>query len=128
MGKKYSYKGFSAFAITVVIVLAIILVGVGTVITNFIGNYYKEESIVITVKDKERVANRDGDGAKYLIWSEDGETFENVDSLFKGKFNSSDLYGQLERGKKYKCKVYGFRSGFWSMYRNLISCSEYKNE
>lgn len=85
--------------------------------------YYNESEVTFVINEKERVVDRDGSGARYLIWSDD-ETFENVDSLIKGKFNSSDLYGQLTVGKKYSCKVYGWRNGFLSMYRNLISCRE----
>jgi hypothetical protein len=36
------------------------------------------------------------------------------------KFNSSDIYNQLEKGKKYRIKVYGFRIPFLSWYKNII--------
>lgn len=81
-----------------------------------------QDDIEITIKDKERVMNPNDSGSKYLIWSEEGEVFENTDELFLGKFNSSDLYGQLEIGNKYQCHVTGWRNAYMSWYRNLIEC------
>lgn len=121
-------KDFEGFGVAVGIVIAAIIIGLFILGGNLIGSYYNEETVTLTVKDKERVVDRGGDEARYLIWSEDGETFENVDTLIKGKFNSSDVYGQLERGKTYNCKVHGWRNGFFSMYRNIINCSEIKDE
>lgn len=109
-----------------VVLGVVVLVAAAVLCVKRVGGYdaSDEEGVVITIKDKERVVNRDGEGSKYLIWTEEGETFENVDSLLFGKFNSSDLYGQLERGMKYRCKVFGFRIKLLSIYRNLISCEE----
>lgn len=121
-------KGFEGFGIAVGIVIAAIIIGLFILGGNLIGSYYNEETVTLTVKDKERVVDRGGDEARYLIWSEDGETFENVDTFIKGKFNSSDVYGQLERGKTYNCKVHGWRNVFFSMYRNIINCLEIKDE
>ena len=116
-----SKKGFSTLAVCGAIIVAGLIAGVGF----FMSAYLREETVSITIKDKERVVDRDGQGSRYLIWTDD-ETFENVDSLIKGKFNSSDLYGKLEAGKTYDCKVYGWRNGFFSMYRNIIECKEKK--
>ena len=118
-----SKKGFSTLAVCGAIIVAGLVAGVGF----FMSAYLREETVSITIKDKERVVDRDGQGSRYLIWTDD-ETFENVDSLIKGKFNSSDLYGKLEEGKTYDCKVYGWRNGFFSWYRNIIECKEVKNE
>lgn len=115
-------KGFETLAV----VVGFVIIGLFVLVGNLLHAYYQEETVEITLKSKERVVDRGGDGARYLIWSEDGETFENVDSLIKGKFNSSDIYGQLDTGKTYKCKVYGWRNGFFSMYRNIVSCIEKK--
>ncbi len=117
-------KGFEGIFVAIALVIGALIIGA----CILGGNYYREETVTITVKDKERVVDRAGDSARYLIWSEDGETFENVDTLIKGKFNSSDIYGNLERGVTYNCRVYGWRNGFWSMYRNIVSCSEKENE
>lgn len=116
-------KGFSVWVVAGAIAFAGVAIGIGV----FASGYLQESNVTITVKDKERVVGRDGEGSRYLIWAED-ETFENVDSLIKGKFNSSDLYGRLEEGKTYDCKVYGWRNGLFSWYRNIIECKEVENE
>lgn len=103
--------------VVLAIVFATGIIGLGAI------SYFQESDIKLTVKDKERVVDRDGKGSRYLVWSED-ETFENVDSLIKGKFNSSDLYGKLQEGKTYNCRVYGWRNSLLSMYRNIIECKE----
>ena len=106
-----------------VLILGTILFGaiiVGTCLLA--GKYYDTTEVTFTVTEKE-LMDRDGNGARYLVWSED-ETFENVDSILKGKFNSSDLYGQLKVGNTYTCEVYGWRNSFFSYYRNLVKCKE----
>lgn len=102
----------------VVMCLPVCIAGI---LNPLIGIYLKEQEITITVKHKERVVSKET--SKYLVWSED-ETFENRDSLIKGKFNSSDLYGELEKDHTYKCKVYGWRVQFLSWYRNIVECKE----
>lgn len=85
---------------------------------------FTQADATITVADKERIVDRGGDDSRYLVWSEEGETFENTDYMLMGKFGSSDLYGRLEKGHVYNCHVAGLRIPFLSSYRNLISCKE----
>lgn len=102
----------------IVFILVVILVSVvGGIVFN-INWYNSQEVITITVENKDIKA---GDkSSKYLVWTKENEVFENTDSFLFGKFNSSDLYGQIEVGKTYKILVAGFRIPFWSMYRNII--------
>lgn len=76
----------------------------------------------LTIKDKDRIM--DGDSSRYLIWTEEGEVFENTDQLMVGKFNSSDIQGQLKVGNKYHCSTIGIRNQFFSWYRNIYDCVE----
>ena len=108
-------KNFITALIAAVIIMVVAFASIG------IGSYLDEQEITITVKNKERVISNET--SKYLVWSED-ETFENTDSLIKGKFNSSDLYGELEKDHTYRCKVYGWRVQLFSWYRNIIECEE----
>jgi len=87
--------------------------------------YQTEEIVTITVMDKERIVESDGESttSKYLIFTE-AETFENTDLLFKGKFNSSDIQGQLQEGETYTVEVIGWRVPFASMYRNIVEIQE----
>lgn len=77
----------------------------------------------LTVEDKERIMES-SEHSRYLIWTEEGEVFENTDQLMVGKFNSSDIQGQLKVGKKYHCSTIGIRNQFFSWYRNIYDCVE----
>jgi hypothetical protein len=76
------------------------------------------EEITATISHKERVYDADR-GSRYLIFTDAG-TFENVDSLIYGKFDSSDLYGYLQVGETYSIKIKGIRSHFFSIYPNIL--------
>ena len=86
-------------------------------------------SVAIKVKDKDHVVAGSGDNmsGKYLVYAE-GETFENEDSFMHWKFNSSDVQGQLDRGARYRVKVYGWRIPFFSWYRNIVEIEETLSE
>ena len=80
----------------------------------------------LTVTDKGiKRASKNSD--IYLIYT-DKEVFKDSDSIFKRKFNSSDIYGKVKVGKTYKFKVYWFRSHFWSQYRNILEMEEYNDK
>jgi len=87
------------------------------------------EKVIAKVTDKERVTTGSGDSisSKYLIFT-DKETFENSDYMFTGKFNSSDIYGKIEKGKVYEFDVYGWRLPIFSSYRNILSAKEVDRE
>ena len=101
------------------IVIALMIVTIPSCSAMFA--YNTEDFIVATITDKERVVTGSGENtsSKYLIFT-DVETFENSDSLWYLKFNSSDLYGKVQVGYTYKFKVYGWRIPFMSSYRNIV--------
>lgn len=84
--------------------------------------YGTEEIVTVTVSEKERITSGSGSGitSKYLVWTEEGETFELTDSLLRGHFSASDLYGRLDEGVTYRAVVYGWRIPFLSTYRNVV--------
>jgi hypothetical protein len=82
---------------------------IGTV-TN---QYIKRNGWGRTAKDTFFVVIQKNDGEK--------EVFENSDSLFQWKWNSSDFQQELEIGKTYTFKVYGYRVPFLSWFRNIYS-------
>lgn len=86
-----------------------------------------KDTTTFTVDRRERVNNGE-DNSKYLVWitRDDGttETLECTDTLAFGKFNSSDLYGRLKEGRRFKATVAGYRFGCTSSYRNIISIDE----
>lgn len=80
-----------------------------------------ESEYTTTVTKTERVY---GKTSKYLIFTEDKSgnirVFENTDSFFRLKFNSSDLYAVIKEGETYTFTVVGYRIPFLSMYENII--------
>lgn len=81
--------------------------------------YFLSDTETVLIKDKQIRTYNDG-SSKYLIFT-DKEVFEDVDEGIFFKWNSSDVYGQLEIGKEYNLKVTGVRFHYLSWYRNIIS-------
>jgi hypothetical protein len=99
--------------------IAVMLIGL--VVYN-VAYYQTSEEITITITDKERITESNGDGgvtSKYLIFSEN-ETFENTDEFWLGKFNASDVQGGLKIDSTYTVRVIGWRIAFLSSYRNIV--------
>lgn len=100
-------------AIWVIITLGIII---GVVYFMTLG-YQNEETHVCTVQDK--WVKRGGKSSdKYLVQC-GNEVYEITDLLFKGKFNSSDIYANLKIGNKYEITTTGYRFELFSMYKNI---------
>jgi len=100
---------------------AVILLVIGVIFAYPVAYWSSTETKTITVKDKERVNKKES--SYYLVYCEEGE-FMNDDSWLFFKWNSSEIYGDLEAGKKYKVKVAGWRWNFGSWYENIISIEE----
>lgn len=105
----------------IAVILILIVVGCGVSVYGLVN----KDHVRITVRDKQtKVSCSDGDCKdKYLIYTDHG-VYEDTDNLLQLKFNSSDLYGDLQEGHTYDCTVVGFRLPFFSSYKNLLSCEE----
>lgn len=64
-----------------------------------------------------------GNSCTNLVYTSGG-TFKNSDSLLAGKFNSSDVTGQLCPGGVYKLKVRGYRQGFLNLWPNILKVEQ----
>lgn len=116
-----SEKG--AIEVIVGVIFGIIILGlIGFAIYISTIDYQNEQTIEITVKDK--YVKRSGDEDLYLVAGDNGETYKIEDLLWKGKFNSTDLYNQLTVGEKYKITVTGIRLQYFSMYKNINKVEE----
>lgn len=80
---------------------------------------YMNTATTVSVKIKRLERITTNQGGKYLVFTDKG-VFENTDTLLFWKFNSSDIYGQLEVGKTYTLRVVGWRWQAWSIYPNII--------
>ena len=107
--------------VTIILVVLLVIVSIGVDVAMS----FNDHTYTVTVTDKERVNSNDS--SKYLIFGKtpDGETvvFENTDTLIRGKFNSSDIYGQIELEQTYTFTVIGFRFPLFSIYENIIRIS-----
>lgn len=79
--------------------------------------YQNEEIHQCTVEDK-WVKRESKKSDIYLVQCGD-EVYKVSDLLFKGKFNSSDIYAKLKVGKKYEITTTGYRFEILSMYKNI---------
>jgi hypothetical protein len=96
---------------------------VGPILVRPVVLYSTQDSVVFTVDKTERVLYADAQKSRYLIFTKN-ETFENTDEVLFGKFNSSDVYGTLKEGHRYKAQVVGVRIPAFSWYRNIISVKQ----
>jgi hypothetical protein len=78
----------------------------------------------VTIRKAE--SQRGESGTSYLIYTEDDRTFAMNDAWSLGHFSSSDLYGKIVEGKRYKITYYGERIYFMSLYPNIIKAKEIK--
>lgn len=82
-----------------------------------------QDTVSDTVVKTERV--QDGDSSKYIIYGRN-EVYEDVDTFWFGKFNSSDFYRDIQAGHSYQFTVVGWRVPFLSWYRNIVKYEEIK--
>jgi len=85
-------------------------------ITSIILHYTNGQDRIIHIKS---VTNVTGENTKYLIFTKEG-VFENVDRLFIGKFNSSDLQNEMLNKKVCKVHTVGHRIPILSEYPNIV--------
>lgn len=106
--------------------IAICAFVVAFVFGGFYLEYGNKQTYTVTVKKTEQVTKVTGSGENisvssyYLVFTDKG-VFRIEDQLLFGKFNSSDLYGELEVGSTCQLTTTGYRSGFLSMYPNIVS-------
>ncbi|HJI48772.1 MAG TPA: hypothetical protein OIL97_04390 [Oscillospiraceae bacterium] len=116
-------KFFSLIIVSSIIVIAIVI----GLIVDITGSF-NDHTYAITITDKERITEQND--SKYLIYGTDKKgqdyVFENTDNLFRGKFNSSDIYGSIKKDKTYEVTVVGYRVQFLSWYENIIKYKELK--
>ena len=106
---------------TMIIVILLVIVSIGIEVAMS----FNDHTYTITITDKERVNVENN--SKYLVFGKtsSGEVvvLENTDTFIRGKFNSSNIYGQIEIGQTYTFTVIGFRFPLFSAYENIIKIS-----
>ena len=90
-------------------------------------DYMNEQTIQCVVKDKWIKRPSGSDDELYLI-NCGGTTYKISDLLWKGKFNSADIYGNLEIGKKYELSISGYLWSYFSEYQNINDYKKIEKE
>ena len=114
------------FVVIMIAVILVLSIGYEAIFS------FNDTEYTITVTDKERIYEGSGDtsSSKYLVFGDDKNgnslVFENTDCFIRGKWNSSNIQGQLKEGNTYKITVVGYRASFFSMYQNIIKVEEVK--
>lgn len=106
-------RDLSPFLIKLGIVLVMVLI----LTLPSIINLTTRATVTTIITDK--AIKRYDDSDVYLIYTDVG-TFKNTDELLFGKFNSSDIYGQIIIGNKYELTTVGLRIPILSEYPNII--------
>lgn len=96
------------------IITGIVLIGL--LVFVVLKDYQNEEMIKCTIEDK--WIKRNGKDDIYLVQC-DNEVYQITDLMFKGKFDSSDIYANLKVGNTYKITTTGYRFEYLSMYKNI---------
>lgn len=106
--------------------IGIIIAGIIGISGLFIGTTIamntNKRVVTATVVDKaiKHTSNR----SKYLIFTEDDGVFEITDTPFYGRWNSSDVYGDIYEGQTYNFTVVGTRNHFLSLYPNILDVQQ----
>ena len=91
--------------------------------------YWKEHQSTECVKEKWiKAAPGEHSSQKYLVGMQSGEVYQITDSLFKWQFRSSDIYNQITEVNCYDVTWFGFRNGYFSIYKTIYSVEESRAE
>jgi hypothetical protein len=110
---RYRRRAVVLVVLAVALVLALVLAGALAYRAS------AQDRLQVRVKDKQRVCESSGGSCRYLLYTDDG-TFQITDSMWFWRFDSSDLYGAIDRGAVYDFKVSGWRLPFVSAYPNVL--------
>ena len=108
--------------------VAVILILIAIIYTG--SNLATQGSVHGVVVDKAVKVESNGKASdsKYLVFVEtdggDTVTLEVTDGLAVGRFNSSDVYGNIKRGETYTFKTIGMRIPIISQYPNVKTVSK----
>ena len=94
-------------------VSAMILVPIGV---SHAYAHHDERTVTCTVTDKDR----GGDSGSYRVYTEQCGVLANRDSLWRGKWDSADMWVEIEPGHTYRFTLVGWRFGFLSMFPNIL--------
>lgn len=99
----------------------VVCIALAIPVASAVNKLTNERTVTSTVTDKG--TKRYGRGDKYLVYchNENGnsEVFEITDSVLKFRFDSSDLYNDVQIGETYEFTICGSRVPWLSWYPNI---------
>lgn len=122
MSRKFGKSGL--FIIAPLVILGIVVIG-GLTLGSYIIPAGSGNTTACVVTDKDRTTNSEGNSSM-RVYTEDCGTLEVSSNLFKGVFNSADVYSSIEVGKTYDFEATGFRVGLLSMFPKVTAATEVK--
>ena len=99
---------------------------------NALYAYLTKKRIDFIVKEKgtlTRGSVNNGHGntwTDFMVYTKDGRAFKNVNSFWYWKWRSTELQIKIQKGKKYRATVYGWRIGAFNVYPNIVNVKEIK--
>lgn len=123
--KKLSIENVLPKVLLAIVVLIVLWSTLGMSIVKILNTQTYE----VIVQSKE--VKNNSESSKYLVFTVDAETgeshvFEVTDSLWKGRFDSADVYNMILPGHTYKFTTGGYRIPLFSMYQNIYEVTEIK--
>lgn len=123
--RKLSLESVLPKVLLAIVVLIVLWSTLGMSIVKILNTQTYE----VIVQSKE--VKNNSESSKYLVFTVDAETgesrvFEVTDSLWKGRFDSADVYNMILPGHTYKFTTGGYRIPLFSMYQNIYEVTEIK--
>ena len=112
------------FVVVPLVLLAMVVFG-GLALSSYLIPASAESTTACVVTDKDRTTDREGNSSM-RVYTENCGTVEVSSNLFKGVFNSADVYSSIEVGKTYDFDATGFRIGIISMFPKVTEATEVK--
>ncbi len=109
---QYGVEGFLLFGFFGAFVAAII----GICGLSYVHAHYDERVLTCTVTDKDR----GGEDGSYRVYTEECGQLSNNDSMWRGKFDSADVWQDIKPGEELDLRVVGWRSEFFSVFPNIL--------
>lgn len=97
---------------------------IGIMLALFVGGgaisyahaHYDERVLSCTITDKDR----GGDEGSYRVYTEECGQLSNVDSIWRGKHDSADVWQDIQPGETVDLRIVGWRSPFFSVFPNIL--------
>jgi uncharacterized membrane protein len=114
-------RRFPKVTVDVTLVVLVVVLLLLFVVLPLLPSVYPQRQFEGTLQEK-FVKTKESKGVYMLIieTAQGREVFVNKDNLFFWKFNSSDVYANLNEGETYLFTSVGFRFPLLSMYKNIV--------